>query len=187
MGLQVSLEVARLEPARVAGLVALLGTYARPFRTAFPAPVADALERLFALLRDNPRVAQRALDLAVALPDVAFALLSRLLFVGADADREVFAADVRSVCGVEKSVYMRTMLELARHDASDVLPALRCPTLIICGERDHLTPPRVARHMAAVIPGAQYREVPRGTHFALIEQPELVNGWLRELVDRVYQ
>jgi len=40
--------------------------------------------------------------------------------------------------------------------------------------------------MAQAIPGATYREVPRGTHFALIEQPELINGWLTEFMSRVY-
>ncbi len=186
MGLQVSLEAIRLQPARVAGLVGLLGTYGQPFRTAFPAPVARALEGGFGLLQRHPAVAQGALDLAVALPKVAFAVLSRALFVGDDADREVFAANVRSVAGVDKRVYMRTLLELARHDAADVLPEVRCPTLIICGERDHLTPPRVARTIAGRVPGARYVEIPRGTHFCLIEQPEKVNAPLLELLAQVY-
>jgi pimeloyl-ACP methyl ester carboxylesterase len=184
MGAQVSLEAIRLQPERVAGLVALLGTYRQPFRTAFPDPVGGAVEGLFQLLHRYPAVAQGALDLAVALPTVAFAVLSHLPFVGADADREVFAANVRSVAGVDKRLYTRTMLALAAHDASDVLPQVRCPTLIICGERDGLTPPKVARQMAAAIDGAEYREVQGGTHFALIEQPALINRWLREFVDR---
>jgi pimeloyl-ACP methyl ester carboxylesterase len=186
MGVQVSLEVARRDPGRVAGLVALLGTYGQPFRTAFPAPVSAGLEGLFRLLRARPGVAQGALDLAVTLPGVAFGLLSSLLFVGSDADREVFEANVRSVAGVEKRTYLGTMLALAEHDAADVLPTLSCPSLIICGSRDHLTPPRVARVMAEKIRGAEYREVEGGTHFALIEQPAQINGWLRSFVDRVY-
>jgi pimeloyl-ACP methyl ester carboxylesterase len=185
MGLQVALEVIRQEPGRVAGLVGLLGTYARPFRTAFPWPIAAGLESAFALLQQHPQVPQAALELAVALPRVAFSVLSRALFVGRDADTEVFAANVRSVAGVEKSLYLRTLLALAQHDASDILPNVRCPTLVICGERDHLTPPRVARHMADLIPGAEYREVKGGTHFSLIEQPQVINRWLRDFADRV--
>lgn len=186
MGVQVSLELIRSQPERVAGLVALLGGYGRPFEAAFPAPLALGIEKLFAGLQRRPGPAQAALDLAVVLPRVALAVLSRLLFVGPDVDPEIFAANVRSVAGVEKRLYLRTMLAMAHHDASDVLPQVRCPSLIICGERDYLTPPRVARHMAQAIPGATYREVPRGTHFALIEQPELINGWLTEFMSRVY-
>lgn len=186
MGVQVSLEAIRLQPERVAGFVALLGTYGRPFRTAFPMPIARGIEGLFGFLNRNPAVAQGALNLAVALPRVAFFALSRALFVGPDADPVVFDANVRSVAGVEKTLYTRTMLELAAHDASDVLPLVRCPALIIAGQRDHLTPPAVAMRMASVIPDAAYHEVTGGTHFAMIEQPELINGWLLAFADRVH-
>jgi len=186
MGVQVSLEAVRQQPERVAGFVALLGTYGQPFRTAFPAPVALGVEGLFSFLNRFPAVAQGALDLAVALPKLAFFVLSNLVFVGGDADQEVFDTNVRSVAGVEKRLYTRTLLELSRHDASDILPRVGCPALIIAGERDYLTPPKVAMHMASTIPDAVYREVKRGTHFAMIEQPELINGWLAEFAARVF-
>ena len=186
MGVQVSLEAIRERPERVAGFVALLGTYGRPFQTAFPALVARGIDGLFSFLNRNPLVAQAALNLAVAAPGLAFAVLSRAVFVGTDADRAVFDANVRSVAGVEKTLYTRTLLALSRHDASDVLPDVRCPSLIIAGERDHLTPPAVATHMARTIQGASYREVKGGTHFAMIEQPDLINGWLLDFVRSIY-
>lgn len=186
MGVQVALEAFDLQPERMAGLVALLGTYGRPFHNAFPGPVAAGIEALFTVLGRAPAVAQGALDLAVALPELAFALLSRGLFVGPDADRDVFAANVRSVAGVDKVLYCRTMLALAEHDAARVLPRLSCPALVIAGEHDHITPPREARWMARSIAGdATYREVPRGTHFALIEQPARVNSWIVPFIERV--
>ena len=186
MGVQVSLEVLRRRPERVAGFVALLGTYGRPFRGAFPSPVAAATEATFALALRFPSLAQRPLDLAVALPGLAFRVLSRAVFVGADADRRVFDGNVRWVQQTDRRVYLRTMLELARHDASDVLPRVRCPSLIVCGARDHLTPPRVARRMAETIPGAEYLELAGATHFGLIEQTETLDARLAAFVDRVW-
>jgi pimeloyl-ACP methyl ester carboxylesterase len=186
MGVQVTLEVIRSQPARVAGMVALLGTYGKPFRTAFPAPVARALEGGFAFLNRHPAVAQAALDFAVSAPRLAFTILSKGLFVGSDADPEIFAANVRSVAGVDKRLYTRTLLALAEHDASDVLESVRCPALIICAEHDYLTPPRVARVMARRIPGAQYEQIRGGSHFSLIEQPHRVNRLLVDFVGRVY-
>lgn len=186
MGVQVSLEVIRRAPERVAGFVALLGTHGRPFRGAFPRPVARATESLFALALRFPFLAQGPLDLAVALPDLAFAVLTRALFVGPDADRRVFDGNVRWVAGTDRRVYLRTMLELAEHDASDVLPRVRCPALIVCGTRDHLTPPKVAREMAAAIPGAEYVELPGGTHFGLIEHAAALNERLVAFLDRVH-
>jgi len=185
MGVQVALEVVRRAPERVSGLAAVLGTYGRPFRGAFPGPVARAVEGVFSLALRRPFLAQGPLDLAVGLPGVAFAVLSRALFVGADVDRRVFDGNVRWVQQTDRRVYLRTMLALAEHDASDVLPRVRCPVLIVCGTRDHLTPPAVARRMAGEIPGAEYRELAGATHFGLIEQAERLNDWLRAFVERV--
>jgi pimeloyl-ACP methyl ester carboxylesterase len=185
MGVQVGLELARHAPERLSGFCALLGAHGRPFREAFPRPLAALMEGLFDFASRNPAIAQAPLDAAVALPELAFRVLSLASFVGADADRSVFDGNVASVQRMNRRVYLRTMLALAEHDARDVLPTLRCPALVIAGSRDHLTPPKVAHEMVAQIPGAEYREVEGGTHFALIEQPELINGWLHELMARV--
>jgi pimeloyl-ACP methyl ester carboxylesterase len=183
MGVQVSLEVLRARPERVSGFVAILGADGRPFRGAFPGAVAGTVEGLFAFALRHPYLAQGLLDVAVTLPEVAFTVLTAGLFVGRDADRRVFDYNVRWVAETDRRVYLRTMLALAEHDAREVLGTVRCPSLIVCGTRDHLTPPAVGRRMAAAIPGAEYRELPGGTHFALIEQPDRLNGWLREFVD----
>lgn len=186
MGVQVTLEVLRSCPERVAGFASMLGTYGRPFRTGLPFPLHVPVEAAFDRARRTPALAQALLDVAVLLPRPVFRLLSTLGFVGADADPEIFGAAVRSVAGVEKGLYLRTMMSLAEHDATDVLPRITCPALIICGERDYVTPPKVARRMADTIPRAVYREVKGATHFALMEQVELVNSWLLEFARRVH-
>lgn len=186
MGVQVGLETIRLAPQRVAGFVPMMGTFSRPFHTGLPSPVGHLVEGLFAVGRRFPPLAQAVLDLAVAAPPFTFAVLSTARFVGRDADPAVFAANVANVQKVEKRHYLRTMLALGRHDATDLLPAVRCPTLVICAQHDYLTPPRMARRMAEAIPGAEFRVVQHGTHFALAEQPELINTWLCEFVERVY-
>ena len=186
MGVQVTLEVLRRYPERVAGFASMLGTYGKPFRTGLPFPLGHGVEQLFSRMGPRPWVAQALLDLAVIMPRPIFALLSLVRFVGSDADPAIFGAAVRSVAGVEKGLYLRTMLSLARHDATDVLPSVRCPVLVICGERDYVTPPKVARLMADRVPGAVYREIRGGTHFSLMEQAELINSWLLEFAEQIY-
>ena len=184
MGVQVGLELARLAPERLGGLVALLGAAGRPFHGAFPAPAAAGLELAFRLGSRLPWLAQSLLDLAVGLPNVAFEVLSRAGFVGKDVARQIFDTNVRSVARVDKRVYLRTMLQLAAHDGSDVLPGLACPLMVIAGREDIITPPRVGREMAECAPQSEYHEV-EGTHFALIENAEQVNRLLVDFVRRV--
>jgi pimeloyl-ACP methyl ester carboxylesterase len=186
MGVQVALEAIRLQPQRVAGFVALFGTYGQPFRTGLPGPLGRIVEGIFAFGKRHPMLPQLLLDFGTTFPWITFQALSRIAFVGRDVDREVFDVNVRGVAEVEKRLYLRTMLELAEHDAADMLPRVSCPAMIVSGQRDWLTPPPVARRMAEAIPDASYHELAGGTHFGLIEQVDRVNDWLLAFAKRVY-
>jgi pimeloyl-ACP methyl ester carboxylesterase len=59
-----------------------------------------------------------------------------------------------------------------RADSSDLLSSISCPTLVIVGEKDALTPPVVAREYAARIPGSQFATIPDAGHLSSLEQPE---------------
>ena len=174
MGVPVGLEMIRAAPRRVSHFAALFGAPGRPFRTGFPLPVALAVSGFAAVSSRMTRPVQAVMDLAAAFPRLTHAALSLPRFTGWDVDRELFAAQVDSVAGAPKDAYFRTMQALARHDASDLLPKITCPTLVVGGGRDWLTPPAASRAMADAIPGARLLLLPEATHFALIEQPEAV-------------
>ena len=57
----------------------------------------------------------------------------------------------------------------AAHDASDLLPALAVPALIVAGERDRLVPASMVEEMATDIAGSEYLEVRGATHFLPLE------------------
>ncbi len=59
-----------------------------------------------------------------------------------------------------------------RVDASDLLPRIACPTLVVVGEQDALTPPSVAQAYARTIPNVQLATVPLAGHLSNLEQPD---------------
>jgi 3-oxoadipate enol-lactonase len=59
-----------------------------------------------------------------------------------------------------------------RADSADLLASIPCPTLVIVGELDALTPPGVAREYAQQIPGAQLVVITNAGHLSNMEQPE---------------
>lgn len=73
-----------------------------------------------------------------------------------------------------------------RHDALDRIPSLTCPTLVIAGEGDALTPAYLAREVAAAIPGAEYEEFtsPAASHALLLELAEPFNARARSFLDQ---
>ena len=72
-----------------------------------------------------------------------------------------------------------------RPDARLHLPKVRCPTLVMCGEKDLLTPPTLSQEIASLVPGAELHLLPRCGHMLTMEQPKVVNtvllGWLERL------
>jgi pimeloyl-ACP methyl ester carboxylesterase len=70
----------------------------------------------------------------------------------------------------------------ARPDSTELLAAVRVPVLVLVGELDAVTPPALARQMAAVAPGAELVELPGVGHRTPAEDPagfaDSVIDWL---------
>lgn len=70
----------------------------------------------------------------------------------------------------------------ARPDSTAALAGCPAPVLVVVGERDAVTPPDVARQMAAAAPEAELVELPGLGHLTPAEDPDafsdVVNGWL---------
>jgi pimeloyl-ACP methyl ester carboxylesterase len=77
--------------------------------------------------------------------------------------------------GIDLEVYLRTLGELHRHDASRGLRGLEARALVVTGARDPLFSPRVARDLAVRLRHAELYVVPKATHYAPVEFPRLLN------------
>jgi pimeloyl-ACP methyl ester carboxylesterase len=65
-----------------------------------------------------------------------------------------------------------------RADARPLLPSIKCPTLVLVGDGDELTPPSLAQELAAGIPGSRLVVVSDCGHLSTMERPEAVNAAL---------
>jgi 3-oxoadipate enol-lactonase len=69
-----------------------------------------------------------------------------------------------------------------RPDSAPTLATIACPTLVVVGEEDGLTPPAEAQKMAAGIKGAKLVRIPAAGHLPCIENPDAFNKALEEFV-----
>ena len=60
------------------------------------------------------------------------------------------------------------------------LPAIKCPTLILVGDGDQLTPSALSEEMAGLIPNSRLEIVAECGHLSTLEQPGAVNRALVE-------
>jgi 3-oxoadipate enol-lactonase len=58
-----------------------------------------------------------------------------------------------------------------RPDRSAELAAITCPTLVVCGDGDQVTPAAEMRQVAAAIPGARFALIADAGHIAHVEAP----------------
>jgi pimeloyl-ACP methyl ester carboxylesterase len=72
---------------------------------------------------------------------------------------------------------------MTRPDSRPELPSIRCPTLVLVGEGDQLTPPALSEEMAALIPNSRLVKVPDCGHLSTLEKPEAVTKALAEWME----
>ena len=70
-----------------------------------------------------------------------------------------------------------------RPDSTSILSSIHCPTLILVGDEDTLTPPPLSQDMQRAIGGAELVVVPRAGHLSSIEQPEVFNAALAQFLE----
>lgn len=70
-----------------------------------------------------------------------------------------------------------------RADSTELLAGITCPTLVIVGEQDALTPPSAAQEYAAQIPGARCVVIQHAGHLSNLEQPEAFLQVVREFLE----
>lgn len=76
------------------------------------------------------------------------------------------------------------MVNMSRQDSTSLLPKIKCPTLLICGREDVLTPMSYHTLMQEFIPNAELLLLDDCAHYSPIEQPEKVSSALKQwLVD----
>ncbi len=76
--------------------------------------------------------------------------------------------------------FQRQLAAWSAHDTFDRLPQIDLPTLVVAGELDLCTPPRLGRVVAEQIPGAEFVVLPGEAHQPFQERPEHFNGLVHE-------
>jgi len=167
MGGMLALEVVRQAPQRVKAL-ALLASSARPDTPELIRLRTDAIG-----LFEQGRM-REVLQANVAFafdPANAAALSPRYLAMMDRAGAEQLIAQNRAI--------------MARTDQRPLLPRIGCPTLVVVGGSDLLTPPEHAQEMAALIPGARLETLQQCGHLLTWEQPQHVNALLTDWLERL--
>jgi len=81
--------------------------------------------------------------------------------------------------GVDAFIRQHAAL-MGRRDNRPFLPQIRCPTLVLIGRQDVLTPLELSQEITAAIAGARLEIIEDCGHLSTLEQPDAVNRALRD-------
>jgi pimeloyl-ACP methyl ester carboxylesterase len=175
MGVQVCLETYRRYRDRVGGLVLMCGAYGHPLRTFRGRRTLEAALPWIAFgVNRAPHLIQ-AVWRNLVPTRLAFALAARTEINAELIRLEDFMPYLEHIAGVDLPLFLDMLAHAGRHSARDVLPTIAVPTLIVAGERDHMTPRDLSEEMHELIPRSRLLIVEGGSHTAPIERPQLVN------------
>lgn len=79
-------------------------------------------------------------------------------------------------------VLRKTLVSLVNTDLRDILPNIKCPTLLIWGEKDTATPLSDAKIIESLIPDAGLCVYENAGHYAFCEQPHKTNAILKSFI-----
>jgi pimeloyl-ACP methyl ester carboxylesterase len=96
---------------------------------------------------------------------------------------EDFMPYLKFIGKIDLRMFAKMLDFAARHTVEDDLPNIRQPVLIVAGEKDTFTPRWLSDHMCEKLPRAEMIVVPKGSHTAPIEMPQLINLRIERWLD----
>jgi pimeloyl-ACP methyl ester carboxylesterase len=116
---------------------------------------------------------------------VADEMIPKLLGDETRRGRPQLAEHVRSLILASSSEAIAHAITalMTRPDSTPMLSTIHCPTLILAGEQDTLTPPALSEEMYKAIGGSEIHVIPGAGHLASLEQPEAFNASLARFLE----
>jgi len=176
------------EPVVVAGL-SMGGYVAFEFLRQFPERVRGLGLFSTRAAADTPEAREGRLKAARKIQDeglepFAKGILPKLLGKTTIATKPRVVEEVtRMILANDPDGVADALLAMAdRRDSTELLGAIRCPTLVIAGEEDAFIPVSEGRGMRDQIPGARLEVIGKAGHLVNLEQPEAFQAILERFL-----
>ncbi len=103
----------------------------------------------------------------------AYEAIARLAF-STSGNPDLVELVVQRLAGIRQSVMYGDLLACNEYDASALIGRIHCPTLVLCGSEDRMTPLRFSQYLADSIPAGRLVVIPDAGHMVMLERPQAV-------------
>jgi 3-oxoadipate enol-lactonase len=134
---------------------------------------------------DSETRLQARLEAAATMTAAEFAHARAPQLLASDPPANLLAEVESVLAQTHMAAFRSAAIALAHADTRDVLPRIAVPTLVLCGERDSVTPPALGTRLIDEIPGARIIEFAGAGHLGNMEQPARYNTTVRAFLNSV--
>jgi pimeloyl-ACP methyl ester carboxylesterase len=184
MGVTVLLELYRRHPDLVRAMVLIAGGADYPYATSLVFRVPGVHAALRAWLHAAAPVVPhlRPLTRRLARSRALFPMGRAFGALAPSAPRDELEHFFQAVGEMDPAAYWATLRALVEAHASDVLPHISVPVLIVAAGHDVMAPHSDLEQLRDSIPGAKWLEVPATGHAVLLEAGDSVARGVREFL-----
>ena len=93
----------------------------------------------------------------------------------------------RGVSRLELPIFFELFEQLLQFDGREILSTISCPTLILAGDKDLLTPSSYQTEMHDLITGSELMKIPYGSHCSQLDFPEFVNLKIENFLTKAHR
>ncbi|MBI4404046.1 MAG: alpha/beta hydrolase [Deltaproteobacteria bacterium] len=186
MGVPISVLLSALEPQVLKGLVLICGSVGNPFKRMFYSDKLNAFYEVVSRLYDAaPEVAMKVWKKLTDQNRLSYFIASKFGFNPTLAEERTIRMYLEGVNQTPVSTFQALLRDYTKFEGARLLPGIQCPALVIAGDKDCITPIDIQEDMCHRIPNAVFSVIPDGSHNALTDLPEVVNGRIDRFLETI--
>jgi pimeloyl-ACP methyl ester carboxylesterase len=174
-GAQVVLEFYSLVGERIKNMVLINGFHKNPIQGMFGMDMVPVINKIIGFQESLPETFNflwlSALENPLALPFMGLTGGYNLQLTHLN-DVQIY---LRGVKAVPVDVFLTLFKNMMDYDATSILSTITCPTLIIAGNKDNVTPMAFQKEMHHKIKNSELQIIPYGSHCSQLDMPDFVN------------
>ncbi len=184
MGVNVTLEFAKLYPEMTSSIVLISGTVIPPQDIMFDSNIVDLVSPYIEMLMQKfPTVYKKIWKTSYMNP-IARVLVHQGGFNVAKVPEEFIQIYMKRIGELPSEIFIKLLNQMHDHDIINHLESIKVPTLIVGGDRDKIIPNHVQGILKKYLPHSELYIVKDGSHVPQADFPDSINRRILRFMEK---
>lgn len=183
MGVNITLELARLYPARIKGMVLISGTTLPVKGVMFD---TNLMEYIIPVAEEGLKRYREIFDVVwktQAMNPMAVKLIHSQGFNEKKVSRDFIEIYMNRLSQLGPELFMQLFGEMQKHDILGDLGTMNMPSLVIGGDKDNVIPYHLQLLLHQTLRNSELYLVKEGSHVPQVDFPEFINQRIKQFID----